>query len=262
MTTLSMSEPLISVVIPVRNGERFFRSAMDSIEGQEYRALEVLLIDDGSTDGVARHAKQCPSFVRYIRQRKRGQAAARNRGVQQSKGELIAFLDIDDLWTCGHLARLVRCLEHNCEAGIAQGFMRQFWSAPNGSHYSTAPYRMPYLGSCLFRRAVFEQCGLFDEEMPYGEDYDFLFRCWEHDVVKVVVPEVSLLYRRHMRNMTRSRNIAAHMVVLKRRIERIKAGVADPAAPRRYVFQQYIGDQRQLRDPWLHKVKECDLRSA
>jgi len=257
-----MNDPLISVVIPVRDGERFFAAAMDSILAQQYRNLEVLLVVDGSADGLAGNARQWAAFVRYIRQPQQGQAAARNRGVQQSKGELIAFLDVDDLWTPGHLTRLRRCLEKNPDASIAQGFMRQFWMAPNGSQQSTAPYRMPYLGSCLFRRTVFDECGLFDEQMRYGEDYDFLFRCWEHDVVKVVVPEVSLLYRRHTRNMTRGRHITAHMIVLKRRIERIKAGLADPAAPRRYVFQQYIGDQKQLRDPWLRKVKECDLRSA
>jgi len=257
-----MDQPLISVVIPVRDGERFLASAMESIVAQEYHNLEVLLVDDGSTDGLAGCAKEWAALVRYIRQPQQGQAAARNRGVRESKGELIAFLDIDDLWTPGHLTRLRHCLEQNPDAAIAQGFMRQFWTAPDGSRQSTAPYRMPYLGSCLFRRRVFDQCGLFDERMPHGEDYDFLFRCWEHDVVKVVVPEVSLFYRRHPCNMTRGRNTAAHMVVLKRRIERIRAGVADPAAPRRFVFQQYMGDQEQLTDLSLGEVSECDLRLA
>lgn len=257
-----MHEPLISVVVPVRNGERFYASAMDSIAAQEYPNLEVLLVDDGSTDGLKGHIKRLAAFVTYIRTEQQGQAAARNRGVQEANGQLIAFLDIDDLWTCGHLTRLVRCLEDHPEAGIAQGFMRQFWKGSNGAHHFTAIYRMPYLGSCLFRRTVFHQCGMFDEQMQYGEDYDFMFRCWEHDIVKVVVPEVSLLYRRHAQNMTRGRNIRAHMIVLKRRIERIKAGVADPAVQRRYVFEQYIGDQTRLIDRPPREVSECNLRSA
>ncbi len=211
-------EPSISVVIPVRNGESFVRSAIETILAQGYPNLEVLLIDDGSTDGLAKRLKDCPpfgspQFVRYICQEPLGQAAARNRGIQESTSDYLAFLDIDDLWTKRHLRTTLGALEENPEAGIAQGMMRQFWIDPGGRCYRTAPYRMPYLGSCLFRRAVFRQCGLFDESMPYGEDYDFIFRCWENDVVKVHVPEISLLYRRHANNMSRGRNHAAHLLV-------------------------------------------------
>jgi len=255
-------EPSISVVIPVRNGESFFPSAMDSILAQDYRNLEVLLIDDGSTDGLANRLKHCPEFVRYIRQEQRGQAAARNRGIQNSQGDLIAFLDIDDLWTNRHLRTLVHSLEENPEAGVAQGLMRQFWIAPGGRYYSTEPYRGPYLGSCLFRKIVFLQFGLFDERMPYGEDTDLFFRCWENDVVKSHVQDVSLLYRRHPGNTSRGRNRAAHLLVIKRRIERIKAGVSDPTAQRRHVFEHYIGNQELPDELALKELSECDLRSA
>jgi glycosyltransferase involved in cell wall biosynthesis len=255
-------EPLISVVIPVRNGESFVPSAMQSILAQDYPNLEVLLIDDGSTDGLAHRLRECPAFVRYLRQEQQGPAAARNRGIHESKGGLIAFLDIDDLWTNRHLRTLLGALGGNAEAGFAHGRMRQFSIAPDGTHYRTKPYRGPYLGSCLFRRAVFEQCGLFDQRMPYGEDTDFFFRCWENDVVKAEVEEVSLLYRRHPQNMSRGASQAAHLLVLKRRIERIKAGVSDPTVQRRHVFQQYIGSQATLPELSLNEVSECDLRSA
>lgn len=256
------AEPLISVVIPVRNGESFVASAMDSILAQGYPKLEVLLIDDGSTDGLAKRLKHCPEFVRYIHQEQQGQAAARNRGIRESTGELIAFLDIDDLWANRHLKNLVRSLEENPEAGIAQGKMRQFWIDPGGRTYGTAIYRGPYLGSCLFRRTVFSRCGLFDERMPYGEDTDFFFRCWENDVTKIHVEDLSLLYRRHPRNTSRGRNGAAHLLVIKRRIERIKAGISDPSVRRHYAFQDYVGHQRQLSELSLQEVSECDLRSA
>ena len=85
-------EPSISVVIPVRNGECFFSSAMNSILAQDYRKLEVLLIDDGSTDGLRNQLKHCPEFVRYIRQEQQGQAAARNRGIQNSRAICLLFL--------------------------------------------------------------------------------------------------------------------------------------------------------------------------
>lgn len=254
-------EPLISVVIPVRNGAPFLASAMDSVLSQGYRSLEVWLVDDGSTDDLSQRIEPYREALRYIRQEPRGQAAARNRGIRESSGDPIAFLDIDDLWTRSHLRTLVGSLDDNPLAGIAQGTMRQFWTARDGRYYRTVPYRMPYLGSCLFRRAVFEQCGLFDESMDYGEDHDFFFRCWEHDIVKVNVDTLSLLYRRHAGNMTRGLG-REQMPVLKRRIERIRRGAVDPAAQRIERFEHYLGDRASLsRLPYL-EVSECDLLSA
>jgi glycosyltransferase involved in cell wall biosynthesis len=250
---------MISVIIPVRNGAHFVASAIGTIAAQRQPNLEVVLIDDGSTDDLAEPVARCPDYVRCLRQEPLGQAAARNHGVRNTKGDLIAFLDVDDLWSGNHLSTLSRALKEDAEAGIAQGMMRQFWSASDGKCYGTALYRMPYLGSCLFRRSVFNRCGLFDESMPHGEDYDFMFRCWENDVVKVNMPELSLLYRRHTGNMSRGRNRAAHLLVLKRRIERIRAGATNPAVPRRFVFQEYIGDQGPGREISLREVVECDL---
>ncbi|HEY3840376.1 MAG TPA: glycosyltransferase family A protein, partial [Bryobacteraceae bacterium] len=223
------SEPFISVVIPVRNGAPFLASAMTSVLAQGYSNLQVLLVDDGSTDHLCERVAPYVDVVRYIRQEPLGQAAARNRAIRESTGDPIAFLDIDDLWTHSHLRTLLCSLESNPDAGISQGLMRQFWTARDGKLFRTVPYRMPYLGSCLFRRAVFEQCGLFDEDMAYGEDHDFFYRCWERDVVKVNVDALSLLYRRHVGNMTRGLG-REQMQVLKRRMDRIRRGEVDPTA--------------------------------
>lgn len=253
-------EPLITVVIPAKNGAAFLASAINSILAQRYPRLEVLLVDDGSTEDLATACEPYREIVRYIRQQPRGQSAARNRAIRESAGDPVAFLDIDDLWTRHHLKTLLASLHENSAAGIAQGGMRQFWTEPGGAYYWTVPYRMPYLGSCLFRRAVFADCGLFDETMSYGEDYDFLFRCWERDIVKVNVEAVSLLYRRHAGNMT-SGGGREHMLVLKRHIERIRSAQVDPAADRREPFQRYIGDQPS--GPLSYQeVRECDLLSA
>lgn len=254
-------EPLISVVIPVRNGAPFLASAMSSILAQGYGNLEVLLVDDGSTDDLSARIEPYSDALRYIRQKALGQAAARNRAIRESNGDPIAFLDVDDLWTPNHLRTLLRSLERNPCAGIAQGMMRQFWTTRDGKYCRTVPYRMPYLGSCLFRRAVFLQCGLFDEGMSYGEDHDFFYRCWEHDIVKANVDALSLLYRRHAGNMTRGRD-REQVQVLKRRIERIRCGTVDPADERRGRFQDYIGDRALLSRLSYEEVAACDLLSA
>jgi glycosyltransferase involved in cell wall biosynthesis len=254
-------EPLISVVIPVRNGAPFLPSAMDSVLAQGYRRLEVLLVDDGSTDDLPGRIEPYREVLRYIRQEPRGQSAARNRGICESAGGLIAFLDIDDLWAHSHVRTLLGALQDNPGAGIAQGMMRQFWTTQDGRCYRTVPYRMPYLGSCLFHRAVFLACGLFDETMSYGEDHDFFYRCWEHDIVKVNVDTLSLLYRRHARNMTHG-HYREQVLVLQRRIERIRRGDVDPAAERRQRFQQYIGEPTPLSRLSYQEVGECDLLSV
>ena len=106
----------------------------------------------------------------------------------------------------------------------------------------SSPYRMPYIGSCLFRREVFRICGLFDETLLLGEDHDLIYRCWEKDVIKIHVDEVSLIYRRHAGNTSRGRNVQSHLMVLKRRADRIRSGELRPSETRRFPFREYIGD--------------------
>jgi glycosyltransferase involved in cell wall biosynthesis len=223
---------MISTIIPAYNGAEYLDSALESIAAQQFADQEILLIDDGSPVAL-----KPPSFVRYFRQEHQGPAAAYNRGIHESRGELLAFLDIDDMWTPGHLSRLHAALQANPEAGIAQGRMRQLC----GDRIS-GPYRMPYIQSCVFRREVLEVCGGLDESMPLGEDYDLMYRCWEADIVKINIEEVSLIYRRHASNTSNGNNLRSHVIVMKRRVDRIRSGVVDPAEPRRFPFRDYIGD--------------------
>jgi glycosyltransferase involved in cell wall biosynthesis len=224
---------MISIVIPAHNGSEYLESALASVEAQDFQDREIVLVDDASTEAL-----HPPEGVRYFRLTQRsGPSAARNRGIRESRGELIAFLDIDDLWAAGHLSRLSSALAANPAAGIAQGRMRQLF----GNRIS-GPYRMPYAGSCLFRREVLERCGGFDETMTLGEDYDLMVRCWEKDIEKITVDEVSLIYRRHGKNTTQGNHTLAHVIVVKRRMERIRAGTIQAHEPRRFRFQEYIGD--------------------
>ncbi len=232
-----MTGPEISVIVPVWNAGKLVDQALASIGEQRVDGVEIILVDDGSTDGFAGRP-QC----RCLSQPNRGPAAARNHGLREARGSLIAFLDADDLWTPGHLRRLTAALREHPEAGIAQGRMQQFAVRDDGSEYRSGPYRMPYLGTCLFRASVFRDCGVFDESMRFGEDYDFLFRCWEQNVGKLHVEEVSLLYRRHAGNMTGADHAGAHMTVLKRRLDRLRSGQTSAARVPGVVFQQYIGE--------------------
>jgi glycosyltransferase involved in cell wall biosynthesis len=223
---------MISIIIPAYNGTEYLDSALASIEAQQFPDPEVLLIDDGSPAEL-----RPPSFVRYIRQEHQGPAAAYNRGIRESRGEFLAFLDIDDMWTPGHLSRLYAALLAQPGAGIAQGRMRQLCC-----NRVSGAYRMPYIQSCLFRREVMENCGGLDETMPLGEDYDLICRCWEQDIPKINIEEVSLIYRRHGANTSNGNNLRSHLMVMKRRVDRIRSGLVDPSAKRRFPFRDYIGD--------------------
>jgi len=222
---------MISIIIPAYNGAEFLDSALASIEAQNFADNVVLLVDDGSPGEL-----KPPPFVRYFRQPHQGVSAACNRGIRESRGEFLAFLDIDDMWVPGHLSRLHAALLANQEAGIAQGCMRQLC----GDRISAA-YRMPYIQSCLFRREVFQVCGGLDETMTLGEDHDLMYRCWEKDIVKINVDEVSFIYRRHSANISRGNNLRSHVMVMKRRVDRIQSGLVDPSQKRRYEFREYIG---------------------
>jgi glycosyltransferase involved in cell wall biosynthesis len=257
-----MPLPKVSIIVPAYNGASFYESAVGSILQQNFPDVEIVVVDDGSVDGLDELVRQGTAAVRYLRQARKGPAAARNTGLRASSGELIAFLDIDDLWTAGHLARLCAALAEDPAAGIAQGLVRQFVLLPDGGRMLSGAYRMPYLGSCLFRRQVVEQCDGFDEDMAMGEDYDLMCRCWEHDVLKRDVDEVSLLYRRHEGNMTRGKNQAANLAVLQRRMQRIRSGAIDPAAPRRFVFQAYIGEIRNFAETHVEMPGQWTLSSA
>jgi glycosyltransferase involved in cell wall biosynthesis len=224
---------MISIIIPAYNGTEYLDSALASIAAQHFADQEVLLIDDGSPAEL-----NPPAYVRYFRQAHLGPGAAYNRGIRESRGEILAFLDIDDMWTPGHLSRLYGALLAQPEAGIAQGRMRQLC----GNRIS-GPYRMPYIQSCMFRREVLESLRGLDETMPLGEDYDLMYRCWEKDILKINVDDVSLIYRRHGGNTsTGNNNQRSHLMVMKRRVDRIRSGLVNPTEPRRFRFQDYMGD--------------------
>jgi glycosyltransferase involved in cell wall biosynthesis len=92
----SMEESLISCIIPVYNGERYLRESLDSLSAQTYRPLEIIVADDGSTDGTAEVAKSYGRRITYVRQTNRGYWAAKNLGLSAAHGDFIAFLDVDD----------------------------------------------------------------------------------------------------------------------------------------------------------------------
>ena len=203
---------LVSVVIPVYNGAAFLAEAIECVTAQGYQPLELLVIDDGSTDSTADVAARYSSEVVYAHQSNAGPAAARNRGIDLAKGEMLAFLDVDDLWSEDKLRLQTAYLKANPNVDIVQGHIQRVQLAEKRSggrrpsEAASAPYRYVNIGSALFRRSVFDTVGLFDETLRDSEDVDWFIRAWENNVSKVVLESVTLFYRRHDRNITDRQN--------------------------------------------------------
>ncbi len=193
--------PSIAVIMPVRDGMAFLPVAIECVHSQSYSPLELVIVDDGSSDGSLEHARN--AGLRVLQTPAAGPAAARNAGLGATVSDFVAFLDVDDLWPPGTLHRLSAALASDPDAGFAQGLIQNFRVLEDGSkRFFTHPYRFLNFGACLYRRSLFEIVGVLDETMHLCEDLDFLMRCWEQDIRKVELETVTLHYRRHPKNMT------------------------------------------------------------
>jgi glycosyltransferase involved in cell wall biosynthesis len=180
--------PLVSVIIPTHNRAWILAEAVDSVLAQSFTDYELLVVDDGSTDGTAALLAGYGPRLRMEGQSHQGVSAARNRGISRARGELLAFLDSDDLWLPDKLQRQVDFMASRPAALICQ--TGEVWIR-RGVRVNPARHQRklsgmifePSLALCLVspsavmaRRALFEQVGTFDENLPACEDYDLWLR--------------------------------------------------------------------------------------
>ena len=219
--------PLVSVVIPVFNGERFLREAVQSVLDQQYAPLEIIIVDDGSTDGTATVARSLPATVRYLHQPNQGPAAARNRGIEQAQGGLIAFADADDLWPPAKLELQLPFLINDPAVEIVMGRVQLL--SETGLTESAFSVN---LGCAVIRKSVFDRVGLFDETMRYSEDVDWFMRARESGAAIMTIDAVTLFYRQHEQNMTRGKSTSELNVLkaLKRSLDRRRERASVAAA--------------------------------
>lgn len=203
-----MTTALLSVIMPVYNGAEFLAEAVASIAAQAYQPLEIIVVDDGSTDDTAAVVQRLGAGIRYRYQPNQGPAAARNVGLAVAQGELIAFLDVDDLWPADKLAQQFACLHANAEIQVVWGqtLLRPYQG--DATEFPPLPPNwMPLLGSLLCRRAVFARVGGFDPTMRFGEDMDWFIRLREQQVVIEQSPALALLYRVRPGSMTYNKTL-------------------------------------------------------
>jgi len=178
----------VSVIIPTYNRVFLLREAIDSVLAQTYQEFELLVIDDGSTDGTHEMVAGYGDRVVYIFQENRGVSSARNFGVRSSRGEFITFLDSDDVWLPEKLEKQVTIMEQNADLQLCH--TEEIWIRrgvrvnPKKKHKKHTGYIFQYClplcvispSSVMIRRTLFEKVGYFDEDLPACEDYDLWLR--------------------------------------------------------------------------------------
>ena len=191
--------PLLSVVIPAYNAERFLAEALASVFRNGVLPLEVIVVDDGSTDGTKDAVAGLP--VRYLRAEHRGVAAARNIGWRAARGELLAWLDADDRWSPGRLEKQLAALASQESSDIVYGHVQQFRSDSEGESLFGPPLPGRLPGTMLVRREAFARVGGFDEALRVGEFMDWLVRSRQHALNEVMLESVCLERRIHDSNL-------------------------------------------------------------
>lgn len=186
---------MISIVIPLYNKEKSITATLESVLAQTYTDYEVIVVDDGSTDHSANIVRELANVkIRLICKSNGGVCSARNRGIEEAKGEYIALLDGDDFWDKDYLAEQVRMIEDFPEAAMwginyaetnnGKLIRRLTTGLPDGyrgyvENYFMIQNRSSDLfcsSSVVIRRDVFDKVGLFDERIKYAEDSDMWFR--------------------------------------------------------------------------------------
>lgn len=202
-----MALPFVSVIVAVRNGERYLAAALDSILAQTYQSFEIIVVDGCSTDGTA-HIARAHVRVRLVEQTGRGIAGAYNTGIQVAEGELVAFLSHDDLWTPHKLALQVGYMVEHPEIEYTNGLLR-FFLEPDcqvipGFRRELLRGTHPgwIMETLVARKPLFARLGGFDEHLTLAEDIDWYARARDQRISSALLPEVVLHKRVHDANAT------------------------------------------------------------
>ena len=180
--------PKISVIIPTNNRSNFIKNALSSAQKQTFKDFEIIIVDDGSCDETYKVISNFNSNIRYIYQPNCGVSSARNMGIQNSRGKLIAFLDSDDLWHPEKLQKQYDFLENNKAINIC--YTGSYWIrnrekvnppkryAPRSGNIFQHILDCCFVGASftILRRELFDKYGLFDESLPVCEDHDLWIR--------------------------------------------------------------------------------------
>jgi len=216
-----MSLPLISCIVPVFNGERYLAEALDSILAQTYQPVEIIVVDDGSTDGTRELVPRYGNRIRYVRQNNQGAPTARNLGLSMALGAFVAFLDSDDLWHPEKLARQMARFEARPELDLCVTHLQRFWipqletERKRFQDHRFAEVLPGYVTQTLLaRRLLFDSFGTFNTTRRVGDPMDWFLRAAEWGAVMELMPDLLVYQRMHETNLSvepGTRSMKPHM---------------------------------------------------
>lgn len=220
----------VSVVVPARDAERFIGDALESIRAQTIAPLEVIVVDDASSDRTSRIAAL--AGVQVIARRSGGPAAARNAGIAFARGRLLAFLDADDRWRPEKLERQLAVLAEDRSIGFVGCRTALFaedpddppdWWRPDWSGPAGVPSLLP--SAVVVRRSVFARVGVYDDRLSPSEDVDWTARAQDAGIKRAVVDEVLVDRRVHPDALSADHHAAAgrHLRILRESVARKRA---------------------------------------
>lgn len=246
------TKPLISVIMPAFNAAAYIAEGIRSILAQQHRPLEVIVVDDGSTDDTANIVAGFGSPVRCCTQKNAGPPSARNKGLSMARGDYVAFLDADDVYEPGKLELQLKKLQENPQVDIVVGKMvrEQLASGPGEPPVFVPKEQEDHvslqLGTVLFRRVAFDKVGVFEKSLNSTDDWDWFMRARELRIGILMHKDVVLKQRLHFTNITRDREAGMHYLalMLKRSIDRRRAqGTAD-SLPKLADYEEAAGELR------------------
>jgi glycosyltransferase involved in cell wall biosynthesis len=236
-------KPLVSCILPVFNCERYLAEALDSVFAQDYRPLEIVVVDDGSTDGTPAVIAAYSDRLRAIRQDNAGPSAARNQGIRIARGEFIAFIDADDRWHPQKLARQMARFAARPELDLCCTWARNFWipelreeEAQFREHRIAGPLPGYLAATLVARRRVFDAIGDFDAARLFSHSTEWFLRAAEHGCVTELLPDVLYARRIHFANRSRQLNAASrdeYLDLVKQHLDRRRRAAqhAPPTSP-------------------------------
>jgi len=225
--------PLVSVVIPVYNYDRYLAEAIESVLSQTYKQLEVIVVDDGSTDQSGEVANSfADRGVRYCHQVHAGIGPARNNGVELAQADFLAFLDADDRWPVEKIERQLRAFDNDPMLAMIFGQAVQLQNGPEWEsgikdreppEASMVSGMVP--GTMLIKRDAFFRVGKFQSDLKVGEFIDWYARAVELQVRSLVLPDLFLWRRIHDSNqgIRERQSVSDYARVLKAKLDRRRA---------------------------------------
>lgn len=281
---------LVSVIVPVHNRRALIGATLRSVLAQTYPDVELLVVDDGSDDGTADEvASSFGDAVRLIRLgTNQGRSAARNIGWAEARGDLVAFLDSDDLWAADKLTRQVPCFANtevslvHCRIGVVDAdglpmitesaqLVRAFDDADaRGYEYGgvTETWCRLYTSTVVIRRHLLQATGGFDERLAQFEDWDLFWRIARQGRV-VALPDTLVQYRRHAGNtpMRWAQNAEPWLYVMRKHLAALQPSDTAPTLRRARhnlllnvaLGEYWRGDRRASRR-WMLRALRADPR--